>query len=455
VIAAYALCVRSGAFVQRLIPALRLSLPYWLVLAAYLVTRLRILGFVAIRQRIWELTPLQTGLNMLHLVSLYWWKLALPVHLNAYYVFSPIRSVWDIRVLAGAVFIAAAGIAIAYALRRAPLIAFSAVWVFVTLLPVMNIYGVGRNVFAERYLYLPSFGFCLLVVLLADLTIRRFPAQTRLPVAAALLAVVVLCFSFQTWERNRAWANDGTLFQETLLSSPDAPFVQFMVASTEKDGAPQVAEEHYLEAIRLAQSEQPPDLLDLSRSYEGLISLYSDRGEHDRAADVLRQWRSAVPSEPQADIEEGLLLLQAGQWRQAEPLLRKASLAAPQNENVWNALGLLAWQYLRDPDNAITCFSRALDIHTARDQFRASLYNNLGGVYGDREEFALAIEHFQDAVAISPANAEYHTNLATAMAAVAHYRDAQTEVDAALKIEPGYAPARELQGQLQRYAVPH
>ena len=49
------------------------------------------------------------------------------------------------------------------AARRMPLMAYSGLWVFVSLIPVLNIFGVGRNVFTERYLYLPSIGFCLLV----------------------------------------------------------------------------------------------------------------------------------------------------------------------------------------------------------------------------------------------------------------------------------------------------
>ena len=281
----------------------------------------RILGFLSTRQRIWELTPIQASLSVIHLVALYWGKLIAPVLLNAYYVFFPVRSISDIRALSGILFAVLACIALWYGIRRAPLAAFAGLWVFITLLPVMNIYALGRNVFAERYLYLPSVGFCLLVAVIAASVIQRVPEKFQKPLAALLLSAVVVWFSWETVVRNPDWHDDATLFRKTLASSPDAPFVHFMVAATESDNPAesQSAEAHYLRAIDLAQSENPPDSLDLARSHQGLASLYADRGDYARALQVLHQWRDAVPNDPEVDAEEGLILLKSGRWQEAEP----------------------------------------------------------------------------------------------------------------------------------------
>jgi protein O-mannosyl-transferase len=451
IIAAYALCLDPGRFGERLRSSARVSLPFWCVLAGYLVLRFRILGFLSTSQRIWGLTRVQVALNALHMVALYWWKLALPVHLNAYYVFSPVRSILEVRAISGILFLLVACSAIFYALRRAPLAAFAVLWVFITLLPVMNIYALGRNVFAERYLYLPSVGFCLLAALIAASLIKRLPQETQFPVSVILLAAVVVSFSWETFDRNPDWLDDATLFRQTLAVSPDAPFVHFMVGATEGDDAAesQSAEAHYLRAIDLARSENPPDLLDLTRSDEGLASLYADRGDYARALQVLHQWREVVPDDPQLDAEEGLILLKSGRWHDAEPLLNRAFAGQPQNENVLNALGLLAWEHKRNLDEAKEFFIRALAIHTATDDFRASLHNNLGGVYGDLRQFPLAIEQFRSATAISPDSAQYHTNLAVALAEINRYEEAEVEVNAALRMSPGYPPARTVLQQLQ------
>jgi tetratricopeptide (TPR) repeat protein len=449
IVAGYIFCIETGSVGQRTRLAAKFSLSFWCVAFAYLLVRLRILGFLAMRQRIWELTPIQVALNGLHLLTLYWWKLAFPIHLNAYYLFSPVRSPWDMRAVTGFVFLAVSCIAIGYGLRRNRLAAFAAIWVFITLLPVMNIYALGRNVFAERYLYLPSVGFCLLVILLANVVIQRLPVTARKPTAALALAAVVALLCWTTVARNPDWHDDATLFRETLIRAPNAPFVHFMVASTAGDDSGE-AELHYRRAIELAEQESPMDVLDLTLSYEGLASLYSDRGDYAHALDMVHRWRAIAPNQPELDAEEGLILLRTGDQEQAEPLLKKAYVARPQDENVLNALGLLAWEYKRNLPEAAAFFSNALAIHTSQDEFRASLHSNLGGVYGDGGQFPLAIEQFESAVSISPGNPEYRTNLANAMAGAGRYSDAASQASLALRADPNYAPARDLLKKLQR-----
>jgi len=456
IIAAYVLCVQPGKFPghfkERFLSSAKLSLPFWFVLAAYLVLRLRMLGSLTTRQRIWGLTNFQLGLNVFHLLTQYGLKLIAPLHLNAYYVFSPVRSIADPRAIVGILFVALACVAIGYARSRAPLIAFAGWWVFIALLPVMNIYGLGRNVFAERYLYLPSVGFCLLVTVIAASAVKRLPQNVRKPLSILLLVVVVVWFSAETFARNPDWHDDATLFRKTLDGSPDAPFVHFMVAATdgENPAESQSAEAHYLRAIALARDENPPDSLDLARSYAGLASLYSDRGDYVRALQILRQWRDAVPSDPELDVEEGLILLKSERWQEAEPLLNRAFAARPEDENLLNALGLLAWEHKRNLDEAETYFTRALALHSAKDDFQASLHNNLGGVYGDLQQFPLALEQFESAIAISPEDAEYHTNLAVALAELNRYDEAAAEIKIALRIAPDYPPARAVLERLQR-----
>jgi protein O-mannosyl-transferase len=450
-IAVYLLCIERGTFATKLRSSAKFSAPFWVVLAGYLLLRFRILGFLSTNQRIWGLNEFQVALNDFHLMALYWWKLVLPVPLNAYYPFSPVRSLLDARAVVAILFLLIAFAAIFYAFRRAPLAAFAALWVFVALLPVMNIYALGRNVFAERYLYLPSVGFCLLAAIAASLVIRRLPRKSQLPASAVLLVGIVFGFSWDTFTRNPDWHDDATLFHQTLAVSPDAPFVHFMVAVSESDTPSDVesAESHYLQAIDLAENENPPDLLDLERSDEGLASFYADRGDYAQALQVLHRWRAASPNDSQVNAEEGLVLLKAGQWQDAELLLNRAFAARPLDENVLNALGLLAWQYKRDLNEAKTLFAQALALHTAKDAFQASLHNNLGGVYGDLQQFPLAIEQLKSATAISPQNAEYHANLANALAAAKKYDEATAEAQAALRISPDYSPAREVLQKLQ------
>jgi len=424
--------------------ALKASAAYWTVLALYLPIRFSVLGGMATGARDWALNPLQFLLTASHLMFSYWQKLAWPFQLNAYYVFSPIRSYTDPRAIAGIVFALAAIAGLVYLVRRARLPAFAALWVCITLLPALDIYAVGHNVFAERYLYLPSIGFCLLLTLAATRLIHIAPANFRKPAAVSVLVIAVSAFAVATIQRNPDWKDDKTLFTQTLRRSPNAPFVRNMVATIQSDESPgsASAEQNYLQAISLAKQETPPDRLDLVAAYKGLASLYADRSDNQRALLMLSSAREVAPADSETDGEEGLILARAGRWNEAEPLLYKAVAAQPDNENVLSTLGLVAWQYRHDRNKAVEWFSKALAAHPEQDGFSASVHNNLGGVYGEQGDYASSIAQYRLAVAISPQDPEYHTNLANALGAAKLYDEARSEAEAALRIAPNDPQAR-------------
>jgi protein O-mannosyl-transferase len=299
-------------------------------------------------------------------------------------------------------------------------------------------------VFAERYLYLPSVGFCFLIVLMAARVGDALPIRLRPFALAVVLAGVLLLFMGQTFARNPIWRDDTTLFTRTLESSPNAPFVQNMVAAVQPNNATgqDSAISHYLRAISLAENEAPPNRLEMAIAGEGLASIYAARGEFEQALRALAQVRAADPKDAQVDGEEGLILMQANRWTEAQAALRRAVAITPNDANVLNALGLLAWQHAGHLDEAAAYFSRALGVHSEADDFNASLHSNLGAIYGEQGRFFNAIAEFKIAVQITPNDPEYLTNLATAFAAVGRTGDARRALEAAIAAAPDYSPAR-------------
>ena len=451
-VAGYVFLIPHGnGTVKKVRAAAMLSLPFWIVLAGYLLLRFRLLGEIAASQRNWQLTPLGLALTASYLMMAYWWKLLVPVPLNAYHVFSPVTSIFDLRAVAGVLFVVLACALVVYAARRIPLASFSAAWVFITLLPVMDIYALGRNVFAERYLYLPSVGFCLLVTILAAEALHRVPQRFRKLTAMSALAVVVLVYVSATLARNPDWKDDATLFARTLETSPDAPFVHIMVAAAASDQPSSLgsAEDHYWKAANYAAAEVPPDRLNMAIAYKGLASIYSDRSDFSRALEMLARAREVAPDDTEIDGEQGLILTKAGRWDEAATYLQRAVATSPEDANVLSALGIYAQRHNRQLDQAAAYFQRALAVHTDHDGFRASVHNNLGTVFGEQSHYSDAIGQFKSAIAISPEDLEYRTNLATALAASGRYDDARSELRAALAINPNYEPALAVLRQIE------
>ena len=448
-----------GAYVLLMVPddnghriktAAKLSLPYWIVLGGYLFVRLQFLGMIAAAQLNWQLSPLQLALTVPFLMAKYWWKLIAPFGLNAYHFVAPVTSPLEPRAAAAVLFVALALAFFVYARRRMPLAAFSVAWVLITLLPVMDIYALGRNVFSERYLYLPSVGYCLLVAVLVAQALQRIPSKLQKIAGAVCLILVVSVFVGTIVARNPDWQDNATLFRHTLELSPQAPFVNAMVAAaaSDQDAGSSEAEEYYLKAAEYAADQVPADRMCLSIANKGLASIYNERNEYDQALVMLAKARVAWPDDPEIDAEQGLILTKAGRWDDAAVYLKRAEAVSGGNANVLNALGLYEEQRNHQHESAVKYFQQALAIHTAQDMFTASLHNNLGTAYGEQGRYGEAIEQFKSAIAIAPDDPEFRMNLATALAAGGQNDAARAELTGLLARNPDYAPARELLSQL-------
>jgi len=424
--------------------AFRVTLPYWAVVAAYLPLRYYALGFLYTSQRNWVLSPRDYVLTVIHLMAKYWWKLLLPLHLNAYHLFDPIRSLVEPRALGAALFVLVAAVGVGYGFRRLPLETFAASWCFLTLLPVLNLGGVGRNVFAERYLYIPSVGFCLLLVWLASKRAAMLPVGYRSRVGACALTLVLCLYLVQTVRRNADWRDQFTFFSRALEASPNSPDMENGVAEllrSEKDDV-EGAERHYQRAVVLAEEKYPPERDQVGSAYLGLALIYSERGEFDKALDALDKAQAADPYESEIRSARGGVLLQQGRWKEAQNVLRKALQTNPNNANALNGLGFIAWRDEQQYEQAVGYFQQALRAHPASDTFNSSLHNSLGGVYCEMGRYWEGIAHFQRAIELKPNDPEYHTNLGYAFGLLGRFAEAHAELEKALTLAPGYAPAR-------------
>jgi tetratricopeptide (TPR) repeat protein len=84
------------------------------------------------------------------------------------------------------------------------------------LLPTSNLVIAIGSIMAERFLYLPSVGFCTV----AAFGLWRAFGERR--IAVAVSALVVLALGARTYARNMDWQNERSLWASTLAASPDS-----------------------------------------------------------------------------------------------------------------------------------------------------------------------------------------------------------------------------------------
>jgi len=188
---------------------------YWIVAALYLLSRVLVLGGVGPAMHR-DRTLYIAFLTTVKISGLYLKHLFYPIPLNAELDMALPASLFEVPVLLSLL----AGVALVVALLRTAKTSKSVS--FGMLLPVLQLIPLQEWV-AERFLYLPSIGF---VVVLSGLLSRAYRltsrhwAKTLMVVGITVLMAMCACI---IKERNRDWKDEITLYSATIRDAPDSP----------------------------------------------------------------------------------------------------------------------------------------------------------------------------------------------------------------------------------------
>jgi tetratricopeptide (TPR) repeat protein len=198
-------------------------------------------------------------------------QLTLPLNLSADYSFQQIPvivSSHDPRFLVACVLLLTAAVAWAWSASRAPAAFMAASLMLIPLLITANLLFPIGTIRAERLLYLPSVGWCLLCAWLAGQTARAHPRAT-----VAILAILVVGYGGRTWARNAVWADNMSLFEATVEASPSSAKAHHNLATAHFNaGRFDEAMLHYREALAIYPDYKEP-AFGVGRIYE-LKGLY-------------------------------------------------------------------------------------------------------------------------------------------------------------------------------------
>ena len=163
---------------------------------------------------------------------------------NLYSILS--QSLLDPPIVLGLLVIAGLlGVAIV-CLKRLPLISFCILWFFISLFPVSYIFPQGIAL-AEKYLYIPSFGFVLLTgyVISKMYDLRFIPTQSGftnntyyilhhrfLPKAIfGLVLIISSLYLYLTFTRNMDWKDSETFWLATLKEHPKSSLASYTLGT--------------------------------------------------------------------------------------------------------------------------------------------------------------------------------------------------------------------------------
>jgi protein O-mannosyl-transferase len=314
----------------------------------------------------------------------YIFLLIFPYPLSHDYSFDQIkiREITDAGALLAIAIYAAAGIYSLRTIRNRNVVAFSILFFLFTIAPTSNLFVLIGATMAERFLYTPSLGYCILLCWLLfklakdvkhkTVSIQQFVKSNRLVFTLTIL--ILFFYSFQTISRSRDWKNNISLF------------------SNDVKVADRSARAHYNWGSAL--------LFDV---YESEKNKNRQNGILDKSIAELRKAVSIMPTYTDAHMNLGIAYLSR-----------------------------------EDYQNSILSFEAAKKLYPKPS---AKLYNNLGMLYGRTGRFTEALSHLDSALTIDPELAVAHNNRGQALYGLGRFDEAMAEFQKAIDLKKDFAEA--------------
>ncbi len=229
--------------------------------------------------------------NLFIIFATYLKKLIMPTSLKFIYLFKPVHSLLEVNALTSALLTVLVAALFYFTYKKDRLALFCLLTIVVPLLPCLYLPAItGQSVLGERYLYLPSVGFIMLITL----TMARLAnSGRRIAVASVFLALVAL-YSTGTVLRNADWKDDYSLWTAELKKSPGSDVARDNLllaagahinlgAMYEKSGRDDLAIGEYITATKC---NPIPD--DAYVAYKDLGNTYGRRGKVRRVHTGIR-----------------------------------------------------------------------------------------------------------------------------------------------------------------------
>ncbi|XP_034841025.1 protein O-mannosyl-transferase TMTC4-like [Maniola hyperantus] len=287
-------------------------------------------------------------------------------------------------------------------------------------LPATNIiYPVGF-VIAERILYIPSIGYCLLIAIGFEKILQRKRQFQK--IAIGIFFCIVLIYAIKSWRRAYDWQSEYNLFTSALSVCPLNAKVHYNVAKVaDAKQNSSWAMDEYKEALRLYP--------EYYQAMNNLANLLKNKKYYSEAESYLRKAIYYKKDFPAAWMNLGIVLANTGRYHESQSAYKTAlryrknypdcfynlgNLYLEMNrtdkavENWYQAINsnpkhVSAWTNLLALLDNTGQIEKALQIipkALAELPDSASIYFAIANIYGKHEQYTTAEKYFLQAISL-------------------------------------------------------
>lgn len=394
--------------------------------AVYITLRWRALGGLLIASKSPGLSPVSELYTRIALYYRYCEKVASPVVLTAFHKFPASVHFWEWRVLVGAALIALTGWGIVRLWQARRPEALALVIFVLALGPVFFLPFGDFNLLGERYLYLPSIGFCWLVAWRVAAFARGL-GQGRV---ALLLVGILAAYSLRTEARNLEWRSEIPFYRKAIVTTPDLAELHLLLGEAyyRNNRLPEALDE-----TETAASMKP----NYPEAANNLGQIYSQLNQPERAA---AEYRMTIQYAQKLGTRDGAAraynnlayeLVRMGQAGDAILMYRKAIEMNPDFSGAYNNLGFLFYQQGQYAE-AEKCLLRAIQLEPTLP----NAPSNLGLIYLRTGKLDLATAYLNESLRLEPRSGESWARLGEVALAQGDPPRAQQLFRHALELQP-------------------
>jgi len=288
----------------------------------------------------------------------------------------------------------------------------SVILLVVPFIPASNLFFYVGFVIAERVLYIPSMGYCLLIasgaeVLMKRKNMRSITSSSIATTTLIALSILLMSFSARTFVRNIDWASEENLYASGVAVNPPKAYGNLgniLSAQGRKD----VAEKSYRRALSFR-----PTMADVHYNLGILLQ------EQGRVKEAAESYMNAIRFRPRlavAHLNLGIVLTSMGKKEEAA--------------KVYKHCAHLDGTGLKDPKS--------------HENTKISALFNLGRLYADEGRYEDAVKTYQEAIRRMPKYYQSHSLynvLGEALTKMGQYEEAEKWYKQALKSKADHVPA--------------
>jgi protein O-mannosyl-transferase len=355
----------------------------------------------------------------------------------------PTIGVGDYRFLLSAVMV---GYALFYALkniRNRTFTAFGILFFLGTIILVSNIFLLIEATMAERFLYTPSYGFCIVAGITLGSLFKSALNKKEMPLGfITLIAVILFTFSIRTVVRSADWKDNYTLLTKDVKSNPESARIRYAYGSAllfekaiiEKD--PQKKRGYLNQSVQ--QLEKGVSLIDsYNDAWFHLGLAYKELDNGTQAAKAFDKARSLKSFDEASKFSNaGVAYGMTKQYDKAINDLSQAARMEPDTSDHFNNLGLYLGEAGRLEEGLA-----ALDKAIMLDPKNEKAFYNKGNIYAQKGDFRGAMQQYALALKINPNSSDALNNTGNCYAAMQQTDTAMVWFQKALAADPGNTKA--------------